>query len=139
MNFLGGAVRVNVGADSQGTSSFLYGDDLKPELCGLFPESVLSALYGFFVATVKDTLVVRFLGAEQVVNNSSQFVRRGGDCLITPGPRDFNSSRIHRAGAECRRGVGTRMRGSAGAHCRRSSEACATTNRSMCMWIIPQP
>ena len=27
--------------DSQGTSSVLYGDELKPELCGLFPESVL--------------------------------------------------------------------------------------------------
>jgi hypothetical protein len=40
-------------ADSQGTSSVLYGDDLKPKLCGLFPESVLSALYGFFVAAVK--------------------------------------------------------------------------------------
>jgi hypothetical protein len=33
------------------------GDDLKPKLCGLFPESVLSALYGFFVAAVKDTFV----------------------------------------------------------------------------------
>jgi hypothetical protein len=45
-------------ANSQGTSLVLYGNDLKPELSGLFPEPVLSALYGFFVAAVKDTLVV---------------------------------------------------------------------------------
>jgi hypothetical protein len=38
-------------ADSQGTSSVLCGYELKPELCGLFPESVLSPLYGFFVVT----------------------------------------------------------------------------------------
>jgi hypothetical protein len=35
----------------QGTSSVLCGCELKPELCGLFPESVLSPLYGFFVVT----------------------------------------------------------------------------------------
>ncbi len=58
-------------ADSQGTLSVLYGDELKPELCGLFPESVLSALYGFFVAAVKDTLVIGFPNAEQMVNNPS--------------------------------------------------------------------
>ena len=40
-------------ADSQGTSPVLWGDDLKPELSALFPESVLSALHGFFVAAVK--------------------------------------------------------------------------------------
>jgi len=68
-------------ADSQGTSSVLYGEDLKPELCGLFPESVLSALNGFFVAAVKDTLVVGFPSAEQMVNNPSELVSRGGDCL----------------------------------------------------------
>jgi len=45
-------------ANSQGTSLVLYGVDLNPELSGLFPEPVLSALYGFFVAAVKDTLVV---------------------------------------------------------------------------------
>jgi hypothetical protein len=68
-------------ADSQGTLSVLCGDELKPELCGLFPESVLSALYGFFVAAVKDTLVIGFPSAEQRVNNPSELVSRGGDCL----------------------------------------------------------
>jgi hypothetical protein len=68
-------------ADSQGTLTVLYREDLKPELCGLFPESVLSALIGFFVAAVKDTLVVGFPGAEQMVNNPSEFVSRGSDCL----------------------------------------------------------
>jgi hypothetical protein len=50
-------------------------------LCGLFPESVLSALYGFFVAAVKDTLVVGFPSAEQMVNNPSELVSRSGDGL----------------------------------------------------------
>jgi hypothetical protein len=68
-------------ADSQGTSSVLYGDDLKPELCGLFSESVLSALYGFFVAAVKDTFVIGFPSAEQMVNNPSELVSCGGDGL----------------------------------------------------------
>ena len=65
----------------QGTSFVLYGDELKPELCGLFPKSVLSALYGFFVAAVKDTFVVGFPSAEQMVNNPSELVSRGGDGL----------------------------------------------------------
>jgi hypothetical protein len=38
-------------------------------LCGLFPRSVLSALYGLFVAGVKDTFVVSFPSAEPMVNN----------------------------------------------------------------------
>src|SRR5713101_823195 len=56
-------------------------DELKPELCGLFPKSVLSALYGFFGAAVKDTFVVGFPSAEQMVNNPSELVSRGGDGL----------------------------------------------------------
>jgi hypothetical protein len=68
-------------ADSQGTSSVLYGDELKPELSGLSAEPKLRASQSFFIAAVKHTLVVRFLGAKQVVNNSSQFVSRGGDSL----------------------------------------------------------
>jgi hypothetical protein len=47
----------------------------------LFPESVLSSLYGFFVAAVKDTSVIGFPSADQMVNNPSELVSRGGDCL----------------------------------------------------------
>ena len=54
---------------------------MKSQLCGLFPESVLSALYGFLVAAVKDTLVVGFPSAEQVIHNPSELVSRGGDGL----------------------------------------------------------
>lgn len=54
---------------------------MKPELSGLFPKSILSALYGLFVAAVKDTLVIGFPSAEQMVNNPSELVSRGGDGL----------------------------------------------------------
>jgi hypothetical protein len=36
----------------------LYGDALKSSLCGSFPESVLSAFEGFFIAAVKDIPVM---------------------------------------------------------------------------------
>jgi len=54
---------------------------LKSQLSGLFSETVLSALYGFFVAAVKDTLAVGFPRAEQMVKNPSELVSRGGDGL----------------------------------------------------------
>ena len=50
-------------------------------MCGLFPKSVLSALYGFFVAAVKDGFVVSLFSAEQVIHNPSELVSRGGDGL----------------------------------------------------------
>jgi hypothetical protein len=50
-------------------------------LSGLSAESVLSALYGFFVAAVKDTLVVRLLGAEQVVETTNRLgITISADC-----------------------------------------------------------
>jgi hypothetical protein len=96
--------------DSQGTSSVLYGDELKPELCGLFPESVLSALYGFFVAAVKDTFVIGFPSAEEMVNNPSELVSRGGDCLgFAEFPSDASKEPRLSSGFttehQCRRGL----------------------------------
>ena len=62
-------------------STVLCGGDPKSELRGLFAQPEFSTSSGLLVAPFKDALVVRFFGAEQVVNNSSQFVSGGGDCL----------------------------------------------------------
>ena len=61
-------------ADCQGTSSVLYGDELKPELRGLSAEPTSRAFQSFFVAAVKDTLDVGLSGAEQVIHNECEFV-----------------------------------------------------------------
>ena len=55
----------------------------------MFPETVLSALYGLFVAAVKDGFVVSLFSAEEVIHNPSEFVSRGGDSLgFTELPSD---------------------------------------------------
>jgi len=51
-------------ADSQGTSTVLCGDDLKSELGGLPPESILCAAEGFFFRLMKDALGVGLLCAQ---------------------------------------------------------------------------
>ena len=71
-------------ADSQGTSPVLEGDDLKAELSGLLPESVLSALYGFFVAAVKDTLVIGFPSAKQPTHRSKSRCDKTIGTCFTP-------------------------------------------------------
>src|SRR5258708_20886279 len=102
-------------ADSQGTSSVLYGDELKSQLCGLFPESVLSALYGFFVAAVKDGFVVSLFSAEQVIHNACELVSCGSDCLgFAELPSDASKEL-----AEIVFGVMQRVRG----HAQRSGNA----------------
>jgi hypothetical protein len=54
-----------------------------------FAEPEFSSSHGLLVAPLKDALVVRFFCAEQVVNNSSEFVSRGRNCLgPTELPRD---------------------------------------------------
>jgi len=68
-------------ADSQGTSSVLYGDELKSQLCGLSAEPKLRTSQSFFIATVKDGFVVSLFSAEQVIHNPSELVSRGGDGL----------------------------------------------------------
>lgn len=54
---------------------------MKPELSCLSSEPKLRTFYRFFVAAVKDTLVVSFPCAEQVIHNAREFVGGGGDCL----------------------------------------------------------
>ena len=41
----------------------------------------MSALYGLFVAAVKDSLVLGFLSAEQVIHNPSELMSCSGNCL----------------------------------------------------------
>ena len=68
-------------ADSQGTSTVLCGDDLKSKLGSLPAEPILRTPDGVSFRLVKDALVVGLLCAQQVVNDSGQFVRRGCDRL----------------------------------------------------------
>ena len=76
-----GRIREPVLIDSQGTSPVLCGDDLKSKLGSLPPEPILCAAEGFFFRLVKDALGVGLLRAQQVVNDSSQFMGRGRDRL----------------------------------------------------------
>jgi hypothetical protein len=68
-------------ADSQGTSPVLCWDDLKSKLGSLPPEPILCAAEVFFFRLMKDALGVGLLCAQQVVNDSSQFMGRGRDRL----------------------------------------------------------
>jgi hypothetical protein len=92
-------------ADSQGTSIVLYGGDLKSQLCGLFAKPEFSASQGLFFAAVKDTLVVRFLGAEEVVNNSSRRL----DLVVFDPNREVSTTPIRQ---RCQKTWPNRSRGS---------------------------
>src|SRR6201987_5343459 len=68
-------------ADSQGTSTVLGGNHLKPKLASLLAQPILRTSDGVSFRLVKDALVVGLLCAQQVVNDSGQFVGRGCDRL----------------------------------------------------------
>jgi hypothetical protein len=71
---------------SQGTSTVLGGHDLKSELRSLPAKPIFGAPPGILFRPVKDTLVVGLLCAQEVVNDSGQFVGRGCDRL---GPAEL--------------------------------------------------
>jgi hypothetical protein len=68
-------------ADSQGTSTVLYTDNLETKLHRLFAESEFSAFQDLRVASLKYRFVIRFFGAEQVTDNAGEFVSSGCNCL----------------------------------------------------------